>query len=514
MAPHRDPRSTPPTLAGPRRLWRYLAGGALSLACTASGFLLHPPLSLTNVALLYVLGAAIAGLRLGRAAAALTAFLNVALFNYCFVPPRFSFAVADGQYLVTFAAMLAVALAIAQLVEAVRARARAVAEEARRTTLLYALSRALLTANDLPALAGVACRQVEEVFGAPTRLLLPDAAGRLQVDGAAPDEIEAVQAVLDDTAPAAPGTALHVAGEWQCLPLRAASRRLGVLALRTGEPGARLESGRHESGRQAGERHALLEAFGAQIALALERAQFAAAAESARLASETEKLRSTLLASISHDVRTPLAVITSASSTLADPTLALDATARDALVRTIEARARDVAGLVSNVLELMRLEAGPLPLHCDWEDLADLTGAALARVQGTLAGHVVELALPAELPPLRVDAGLVTQLLANLLENAARHTAAGTRISVRAEPQPGVLWVHVDDEGPGLPPGPPGALFAKFHHGRAGTGSGGAGLGLAICQAIVEAHGGRISATNRVPHGARFSFTLPLGAAA
>jgi two-component system sensor histidine kinase KdpD len=122
--------------------------------------------------------------------------------------------------------------------------------------------------------------------------------------------------------------------------------------------------------------------------------------------------------------------------------------------------------------------------------------------------------LPPELPAVRVDAGLVTQLLANLIENAARHTPAGTRIRVQAEAQPGVVWVHVDDDGPGLPPGPPEALFAKFHRGRAEGAGGGAGLGLAICRAIVEAHGGRISATRRVPHGARFSFTLPREAGA
>jgi two-component system sensor histidine kinase KdpD len=481
--------------------WRYLGGISLSLACTGTGLLLHPPLSLTNVALLYVLGAAIAGLQLGRAAAALTALLNVALFNYCFVPPRFSFAVADGQYLVTFGAMLAVALVVAQLVDTGRAHARQVAEEARRTALLLALSRGLLAARDQQSLRATACAQIEAVFGAPAQLLLPDEGGRLCAPQATPTLVEAAQAVFDDAAPGAPGIALRAAGEWLLLPLRASTHRLGVLAVAAG--GVAAAAG------QVVERRELLEGFGTQVALALERARFADAAEAARIASESEKLRSTLLASISHDVRTPLAVITSASSTLADPRLSLDAAARDALVRTIEARARDVSGLVTNVLELMRLESAPLRLRRDWEDLADLTGAALARVQEPLARHPVEIALPADLPLVHVDAGLATQLIANLLENAARHTPQGTRIRVHAEAQPGVLWVHVDDAGPGLPPGPAEALFAKFHRGRTGPAGGGAGLGLAICRAIVEAHGGRISATNRVPQGARFSFTLP-----
>jgi two-component system sensor histidine kinase KdpD len=256
------------------------------------------------------------------------------------------------------------------------------------------------------------------------------------------------------------------------------------------------------------QRH-LLETFAGQTALAIERTQLAEAAEAARVSAETESLRNTLLASISHDLRTPLAVITGASTALADPALKIDPEARSFLARTIASRARDMSELVSNVLDLMRFDSGHVPLHRQWETLDDLAGIALGRVEPRLGTRRVSVELPADLPPVYVDAVLFTQVLVNLLENAAKHTPDGTEVRITGDASDGQVTVVVEDDGPGLPPGDPDGLFAKFQRGRSEGDVPGAGLGLAICRAIVRAHGGRISAANREGGGARFMITLP-----
>ena len=264
-----------------------------------------------------------------------------------------------------------------------------------------------------------------------------------------------------DTLPAAPA---------QYLPLTGTRSTLGVLAVRpTQKRRLMLPEQRH-----------LLETFAGQIALAVERSQMAEDAEHARVAAETESLRNTLLASISHDLRTPLAVITGASSALNDPDLKLEPAARAQLVHSIDAKAHEMSELISNVLDLMRFETGEVRLRRDWQTIDDLVGTALSRLEGRLGGHTVDVALPAELPPVHVDAPLIMQVLVNLLENAVKHTPAGTQIRI-----------------------------TKFQRGREESNAGGAGLGLAICRAIVNAHGGKISAMGRFGGGARFVFTLP-----
>jgi two-component system sensor histidine kinase KdpD len=246
------------------------------------------------------------------------------------------------------------------------------------------------------------------------------------------------------------------------------------------------------------------------VALALERAELAEAAETARVAAETEGLRNTLLASISHDLRTPLSVIAGASSALSDPSLTIGPAARTELAASIEEKAREMSELISNVLDLTRFEAGHVPLRRDWESVDDLVGLALVRLEGRLAAHPVEVDLPADLPAVNVDAVRVTQVFTNLLDNAVRYTPAGTRIRIAAGHEDGMVRIAIEDDGPGLPPGDPERLFAKFQRGRDEGEGGGAGLGLAICRAIVEAHGGSIRAANRPGGGARFEFTLPM----
>ncbi|MEO7775587.1 MAG: ATP-binding protein, partial [Steroidobacteraceae bacterium] len=285
------------------------------------------------------------------------------------------------------------------------------------------------------------------------------------------------------------------------LPLAGSVRTLGVLAV--------LPSNRRRV--LLPEQRHLLETFAGQIALAVERSLLADAAEKSSVAAQTEVLRNTLLASISHDLRTPLAVITAAGSTLADSTLTLDAEARAKLASTIVSRSHDMSQLISNVLDLMRFETGSVPLRRDWQALDDLINLSRDRLQERLHGRDLRILLPEDLPLVHVDAALVTQVLTNLFDNAVRHAPDGKVITVSAVPDGKVLHVTIDDDGPGLPPGDVERLFAKFQRGREESAVPGAGLGLAICRAIVEAHGGTIRAVDLPGTGARFELTLPLG---
>jgi two-component system sensor histidine kinase KdpD len=501
-----------PDRVTPREIrWRrYGSALALTVLCTSLAAVMYPYFELTNLVMVYLLGATIAALRLGRGPASLTAVMNVAAFDFFFVQPRFTFAVSDFQYAVTFAVMLIVALIIGTLVANVRAQTRVAGARERRTALLYGMSRELAATRTLPGLARVAVKHVAESFGSDAVLLIPGFDGQLvdpTLDAmAAPGpalftaDSSIARWVHDHGRPAGLGTDTLPAAPAQYLPLSAGDRTLGVLVVHPAQRRRVLLP----------EQQHLLETFASQIALALERARLADDAERARVAAETENLRNTLLSSISHDLRTPLAVIAGASSALADDTLALDWPSRTQLALSIEGKAREMSELISNVLELMRLESGDIRLRRDWQTLDDLLGAALGRSAETLREHPVRIDLPPDLPAVQVDAPLLTQVLCNLLENGARHTPAGTPLQVSALLDGAQLRVTVDDTGPGLPPGDPEQLFAKFHRGRGEGNTGGAGLGLAICRAVIRAHGGEIQASQRPGGGARFSFTLPL----
>lgn len=496
----------------PIRWARYGWALATTAVCTGLAWLMHPHFELANLVMVYLLGVTVAGLRFGRGPSVLTAVLNVAAFDFFFVPPRFTFAVGDAQYLVTFFVMLLIALVIANLMASVRQQTRVAGARERRTALLYAMSRELAATRGFDSMARAAVRHVAEVFDARAVVLLPDAAGRLHApSGAALPEsfrgadLAVAQWVLDhgraaglgsDTLTAAPGLYLPMVGA----AAEGAGQGLGVLAVLPGNPRrVLLPEQRH-----------LLETFAGQIGLALERARLAEIAEAGRLSAESERLRNTLLASISHDLRTPLAVMAGAASTLAERGAALDEATRAALAHSIESKAREMSELVSNVLDLVRLEAGPVGLRRDWQTLDDLVGAALQRVGERLDKHPIEVHLPPDLPPVYVDATLAAQVFSNLFDNIAKYTPAGTRVQVSAAADESFVRVVVDDEGPGLPPGDPQRLFEKFQRGEEEAATVGVGLGLAICRAIVRAHGGDIGAQRRPGGGARFEFTLPI----
>ena len=496
---------------GPREFnWqRYWAALAICACCTAAAAVMYPYFALTNLVMVYLLGATVAALRLGRGPASLTAVANVIVLDFCFVPPRFTFAISNLEYLVTFAVMLVLALVIANLVANVRAQTRVAGARERRTSLLYAMSRELAATRAFDNLTRVAVKHVAETFSGRAAVLLPDSRGRLQgprttdpgtLEG--PD-LSVAQWVFDHGRPAGLGTDTLPAATAQYLPLNATQKTLGVLAVQpTQRRRLLLPEQRH-----------LLETFAGQIALAIERAERSDEAEAARVAVETESLRNSLLASISHDLRTPLATIMAASHALNDPKMQPDAETRARLARTVESTAQEISELVSNVLDLMSFQFGEVHLNRDAHSVDVLVEGALARLEGRLAQHPVEIALPADLPLVDVDAPLVTRALVNILENAAKHTPPGTRITVSAGLEADAVRLVIDDNGPGLPPGPPEQLFAKFERGKSEADVGGAGLGLAICKAIIEAHGGRVTAAQRPGGGARFTLTLPVRAA-
>jgi two-component system sensor histidine kinase KdpD len=493
----------------PVRWDRYAQATGITLLCTALAAIMAPHFSLTNLVMIYLLGGALAGLRLGRGPSILTAVLNVAAFDFFFVPPRFSFAVSDIQYALTFAVMLVVALIISNLMASVRQQTRVAGARERRTALLYGMSRELAATRGLTNMARVIVKHVAETFDGEVAVLLPDATGRL-MDGTGPADaphaysgadLSVAQWVLDngraaglgtDALPGAPAIYIPIAGSQQ--------GPLGVLVLHPDNPRRVLLP----------ERRHLLDTFAGQIALAIERAYLAETAESARVSAETESLRNTLLASISHDLRTPLAVIAGASSALADPQLALDDATRRSLVASIEVKALEMSELISNVLDLVRFETGEVRLRREWESVEDIVSHALQRLAPRLAGYPLDVRLPNDLPLVFVDAALMVQALANLLENATRHTPAGTPILLTASGGADEVELTVADRGPGLPDGDPEQLFAKFQRGREEGNTGGAGLGLAICRAILSAHGGRVSAANREGGGASFTVAVPI----
>jgi two-component system sensor histidine kinase KdpD len=501
----KGPRLDPPSVH-----WeRYGYAVLVSLACTGLAALMDPHFSGTNIVMVYLLGAAISGLRYGRGPSAVTAVLNIACFNFFFIEPRLTFAVSDVQYVVTFAVMLVVALTIATLMANVRMQTRVAGARERRTALLYGMTRELAGTRGAGNMARVAVKHVAESFASRAGVLLPGDGGRLEIAHPVSDDaslaspdLSIAQWVYDHGRPAGLGTDALPGAPAIYLPLLGTEGTLGVLAvLPVNKRRILLPEQRH-----------LLETFASQVAMALERAHLAESAETARISAETEAFRNTLLGSISHDLRTPLAVITGASTALADPRLAIDSETRAALAGSIAAKAKDMTDLISNVLDLLRFESGRIPLRRDWESLEDLVDLALRRVESRLGTRSVTVDVPPDLPQVEVDAVLATQVLANLLENVAKHTPDGTNVTIGARADGPEMRVWVEDDGPGLPPGDPDLLFVKFQRGRRESDVPGAGLGLAICRSIIDAHGGRIWATNRAGGGARFEFTLPIEA--
>jgi len=432
--------------------------------------------------------------------------LGVMAFDFMFVPPLYSFAVSDAQYLLTFAIMLIVALIIGNLNASVRLQARVAGHRERRTALLYAMTRQLTQTRGRDDMAAVATEHVSQVFASRSVILFPDEHGRVVYPRVPPRDssytaadLGVAQWVFAHNKPAGLGTDTLSGAGGLHLPLSGGERVFGVLAVLP------------QNARRVTlpEQYRLLETFASQIGLALERADLAAHAQAAEVRAETEAIRNSLLASISHDLRTPLATIAGGAATLAGNLDALSVADRQALANSVSEEAAHMCERITTLLELVRLETGAIKPRFEQYDPAELVGSALHRLEARLRHHRVRIELPEALPLLQVDGRLIEQVLENLLDNASKYTPAGSEIGIGARVLRTQIEVSVEDNGPGLPGSDPEILFEKFQRGAAESADGGIGLGLAICRTIVRLHNGRIWGENRSPHGAALRFSVP-----
>lgn len=490
--------------------WRgYLSGVLIAAGCTALAAVMSIWFAPTNLAMVYLLGVVLAATQLGRNAAIAASVIGTLSFDFFFIPPLYSFAISDTQYLITAIVLLTVGLVISSLASGLRLQAHTATLRERRTAALYAMARELATASSLDGIATSSLSHLAKVFDASGMILLrrPDgtmrslhAAGTAALlecaDSGIADWVftqQTIAGVGTDTLPAA--DAIYI-------PLNGTLGKVGVLVV-------------HRNNRRpplVSEQQRLLEAFANQIAVAVERDELRRAAHISAYAAQEERLRSSLLSSISHDLRTPLAVIAGSASSLLQGNSQLSEGTPRQFVQAIHDEAQRMTHMVNNILDMTRLETGLVQLDLQSYDLEEIVGAVLERLKDQFGQRAVNIDIPRDLPLLYVDGVLFEKLLINLLENAAKYTPPHTHIEVVASLQDRQIEIQVMDDGPGIPKGSEQQIFAKFYRGHAEGVVKGTGLGLTICSAIIEAHGGRIWVENRPEGGANFLLVLPLKA--
>ena len=505
-AKREDPVAAMPMPRSPLRA--YVSAIVAVAICTALATLMSSRVDRANLVMVYLIGVVLTAVRFGRGPGVLASILSVAAFDFFVVPPRLTFAVSDTQYLITFGVMLGTALVVSTLAVRLRDQAEEARRRERRTAALYALSRDLADAASEVELLEAAVARVRETFDCDAVVFLPHGEGRMGPrtaprSGSPPDarEIGVVQWVFDHHQPAGRGTATLPSASGLYEPLETARGAVGVL-------GVYADDARRFA---PPDQFRLLETFAQQIALALERLQLSSDAEETHLRAERERMRNALLSSVSHDLRTPLATIFGATTTLLQSERSMSDEMRRDLLRSVAEEARRLNRLVANLLEMTRVEAGGIAVRKDWHSIEEVVGVSLSRLEEEMRGRRVELEIPRDLPLAPFDEISIEQVLVNLLENAIKYSPSDQPITMHAEANGSELAVEVLDRGPGIAEGEEELVFEKFYRGRQGGDPGGIGLGLAICRAIVSAHGGTLQARRRPGGGTAFRFTLPLG---
>ncbi len=473
----------------------YAWAAGIVAAVTAIGLALRSSVSTTDIAMLYILGIAIVGSRARYRPALLASVMAIAAFDLCFVPPFYTFAVSDGNYVLTFAMMLIVAVLVSRLTSTLRAQADAAQSRESRTAAAYALSADLSAAKEPAEITGALERHSASVVPGTAKVTIRDLEGVFHSD----DGVE--RWAYEHRQMAGLGTQTLPASAALYLPLVASETSLGVLRIAPTDARDVADPVRRQ----------LLESFASQAAIALERVVLAAGTQQARVEVEAERLRTSLLSSLSHDLRTPLGAIEGAASSLVDSGDALTKESRRDLAQAIVEESRRMTRMVGNLLDMIRVETGALSVHQEWQPLEEVVSVALLRMDERLTGRVVHVDLPLTLPLVRIDGILIEQVLINLLENAIKYSPAGSPIDLSATATRDDVIISVADRGMGIPPGQEQMIFDKFHRVDHSAATPGVGLGLTICRGIVLAHGGRIWAEQRSGGGTVVRVALPAG---
>ncbi|MBZ5676530.1 MAG: DUF4118 domain-containing protein [Acidobacteriia bacterium] len=488
---------------------------AIVAIATIASVALRDTLAPTNLAMIYLGGVVAVAMRCSRWVSVTSSFLSVAAFDFFCVPPYLTFAVSDYQYVFTFAGMLVVALVISTQTARLKEHASHAAVREARTEALYRLSSKLAGETRVFEAARSAATLAEDVFGARVVIFLPED-GKLSFRRRTsdllpvpPSEESVAQWVFDHGHKAGLRTDAHSDATALYIPLRGARETFGVLAVLpdvVSNVGNRIF---------APEQQQLLEVFASQTALAIERTLSQRSAEETRVHMQTEQMRSSLLSAMSHDLRTPLASITGAASTLRTQNDRLPLETKQELLESISDEAERLGRLVGNLLDMTKFESGGVELRRDLYPLEEIVGTVLQRMEPQLEGRAVSTDLAENLPPedlpimVFVDDVLLGQVLWNLLENATKYTPPGTPLELAAFKEEGAVIIEVRDRGPGIPPGEEELIFEKFYRGKSKN-IRGAGLGLPICRAIIQAHRGTIQALPREGGGTTFRISLPI----
>ena len=488
-------------------IWAIVASIVVSILSN----LLLQFFELSNLIMLYLLGVMLISAKFGRGPGLFASVLSVSAFDFFLVPPRFSFSIADTQYLLTFAVMFSVSLVISNLTSNLRYQAVVANYRERRSRVLYDLGKQLASALTSHHIVEISTHHLAGIFQSKIAVVLPDSHDKLHElsddttnTQQAKVDIGIAQWVYDHQAEAGLGTNTLPASAQLYLPLKAPMRTRGVLAI---EPETISEIFLPEQ-RQ------LLDTFAAQIGLALERVHYVEVARDALINMESERLRNSLLSAISHDLRTPLTSILGISGILkaqADATNTVFDGNQQSMINALYEQTFRMQQLVINLLDMARIQSGQVKLNLQWQMLEEVVGTALHIMRPTLVKHQVSVNIPADLPLLQFDPVMIERVLCNLLDNACKYTPENSTITISAKKNGTDVWVLVADNGPGLPPDRELQIFDKFTRGEKESAKPGVGLGLSICQAIIQAHDGKIWAETQTPHGALFIFSLPVG---